>query len=340
MTGNAREHRRSRTLRKGRGEVGTFGVRSVMNSVTLLPLVVPPLLGVGARVALISPSGPLRDVTELVRAEGHARLLGWDSVVGPYAMARAGYFAGHDDQRSADLAAAIADPTIDGIWCLRGGYGAARLLPGIDLDAIAARPKVLIGYSDVTALHAAWQRAGVTSFHGPTARGPLTPFSLDSFRRAVVRGDDSAGEAPAAVVLRHGTVTGRLAGGNLALVASLCGTPWAIDFKDAIVVLEDINEATYRVDRMLTQIRHAGLFNGCVGIAFGQFTNSDIDTEDGSRVLEDVARECADVLSVPALLGIPMGHIDNQWTLPLGALATLDATRRTLHVHPTTAYAT
>ncbi len=300
---------------------------------TPLPLTAPPLLGVGARVALISPSGPLRDVTELVRAESHARVFGWETVLGPHAMARDGYFAGADVLRAADLAAAIADPSIDGIWCLRGGYGAARLLPGLDLDAIAARPKALIGYSDITALHAAWHRAGVMSFHGPTARGTLTRFSQSSLKRATIRGEDSAGDAPHATVIRDGTATGRLAGGNLALVASLCGTPWAIDFSDAIIVLEDINEATYRVDRMLTQLRQSGTLDGCVGIAFGHFTNCDTNTDDGARALDDVIREWADTLGVPALLGIPVGHIDEQWTLPLGAVASLDATRRTLRVH-------
>ena len=297
------------------------------------PLVAPPLLGVGARVALVSPSGPLRDVGELVRAESHARLFGWDAVVGPHAMSREGYFAGTDAERGADLTTAIADPTIDGIWCLRGGYGAARLLPQLDLDVIASRPKTLIGYSDITALHAAWQRAGVVSFHGPTARSVFTDFSRQSFARAVVSGTDSAGPASDATVLRPGSVTGRLAGGNLALVASLCGTPWAIDFRGAIVVLEDINEATYRVDRMLTQLRLAGAFDGCVGFAFGHCTQCDEHTDDGARTLAAVVGECADALGVPSLLGIPLGHIDDQWTLPLGALATLDATARTLKVH-------
>lgn len=293
----------------------------------------PPRLGIGARVALISPSGPLRDVTELVRAEGHARLFGWDAIVGPHAMARDGYFAGSDAMRASDLAAAIADPTIDGIWCLRGGYGAARLLPGVDLNALRSHPKTLIGYSDITALHAAWQRAGVVSFHGPTARAQFTPFSRESFAKAVVQGEDSAGHAPSSVILRDGQVTGRLVGGNLALAASLCGTPWALDFRGAIIVLEDINEATYRVDRMLTQLRLSGAFDGAAGIAFGQCTNCDEHTDDGARSLQDVVQEFADALQIPAVMGIPLGHIDDQWTLPLGALATLDTSARTLTVH-------
>ncbi len=155
--------------------------------------------------------------------------------------------------------------------------------------------------------------------------------------RAVQDGVDSAGHAPAARVIRGGTATGRLAGGNLALVASLCGTPWAIDFRDAIVVLEDINEATYRLDRMLTQLRLAGAFDGCRGIAFGQCTDCADTTEDGRRTLEAIVTELADALQVPTLLGIPVGHISDQWTLPFGATATMQADLRTLTVTSKTA---
>lgn len=297
-------------------------------------LVSPAPLGVGARIALVSPSGPLRDVGDLVRAEANARLFGWDPVVGPSAMARHGYFAGPDDARLADLQAAISDPGIDGIWCVRGGYGAARLLPSLSVELIAAQPKTLIGYSDITALHALWRRAGVCSYHGPTARGTLTPFTLDSFRRTVVQGTDGAGVCEQAVVLREGVATGQLAGGNLALVASLSGTPWAFDFSGAIVVLEDINEATYRVDRMLTQLYQSGAFTGCAGIAFGHCTNCDEQSDDGARTLAEVVKEVADALKVPAVLGVPIGHIDDQWTLRFGAVATLEAVGPpTLRVH-------
>ena len=296
------------------------------------PLLLPPSLGAGARVALISPSGPLADIVELTRAESYARVFGWETIVGPHAMSRTGYFAGTDEQRAADLMAAIADDTIDGIWCLRGGYGAARLLPSLDARAIAARPKALIGYSDITALHAVWQRAGVASYHGPTARGPISSFSMDSLARAVVRGTDSAGVATESVVYREGTVRGRLVGGNLALAASLCGTPWSLNFSGAIVVLEDIHEATYRIDRMLTQLRLAGAFDACVGLAFGHFTDATERADEGSRSLHDVLDECAQRVGVPALAGIPIGHIDQQWTLPFGAMATLDTAQRRLTV--------
>jgi muramoyltetrapeptide carboxypeptidase len=304
-----------------------------MVEATLSALIEPPRLAPGARVALVAPSGPLRSEHELAHAVDSARSLGWEPVVGPHALARDGYFAGADTLRAQDLRWAIDDPHIDGIWCLRGGYGAARLLPTLSRDTIRARPKALLGYSDITALHSAWQQAGVMSFHAPTARSALTPFTRASLVHTVVDGGDGCGAAPESQVLRTGHASGRLAGGNLSLIASLCGTPWAVDFRDAIVVLEDINEATYRIDRMLTQLRLAGAFDGIVAIAFGHCTDCVETTDDGERTLDAVVRECANTLGVPALLGIPLGHIADQWTIPLGALATLDTDSRSLTVH-------
>ncbi|WP_411280409.1 LD-carboxypeptidase [Gemmatimonas sp.] len=292
----------------------------------------PPLLTVGARVAMIAPSGPLQGVHELERAVATAESLGWTVQVGRHALRRTGYFAGDDAQRGDDLLAALHDAAIDGIWCLRGGYGAARLLPRLSAELLQRYPKALIGYSDITALHAAWQHAGLVSYHGPTARAPLSDFSRDSLVRALQHGTDSCGQAPEARVVRGGRATGRLVGGNLALVSSLCGTPWAVDCRDAIVVLEDIGEATYRMDRMLTQLRLAGAFEGCVGVAFGECTDCPDTTDDGTRTIEAIVTELADVLQVPSLQGIPVGHISDQWTVPFGAIATLDADARTLSV--------
>lgn len=292
----------------------------------------PNALVKGSRVALVAPSGPLRGAEDVERAMSTAESLGWEPVVAPGVLQRTGYFAGDDESRAADLNAAIADPAIDGIWCLRGGYGAMRLLGMLDLSPLRTKPKPLLGYSDITALHSAWQRAGVISYHAPVARGELTDFSRESLQRAVIMRGDSAGAAPQAEALREGRATGRLAGGNLALVAALCGTAWAISFRDAIAVLEDVNESIYRVDRMLIQLRLSGAFDGCKGIVFGQCTDCPEAADDGARSLRDVVLETANALNVPALLGVPLGHISDQWTLPLGAMAVLDTRGKTLQV--------
>jgi muramoyltetrapeptide carboxypeptidase len=289
-------------------------------------LLAPPALAPGARVALVAPAGPL-SAADLERAESNARALGWEPRVGAHALARADYFAGGDAERLADLNAALRDPDVDGVWCLRGGYGAMRLLDGVDYEALARRPRALVGYSDITALHlaAAARVPGLVTFHGPTARGALTPFSRRSFERAVgaARGDP-CGAAPDARVLRPGRAAGRLAGGNLALVAALAGTPYAPRFDGAVVVLEDVNEAVYRVDRMLRQLLLAGAFAGCRALVFGHCTACPESADaDGRRTLDAVVAEAAAALGVPAAAGVPVGHIDDQWTLPLGAWAEL-----------------
>jgi muramoyltetrapeptide carboxypeptidase len=287
----------------------------------------------GARVALVAPAGPLRNEAELAASMEHARDLGWEPTAAPNALARHGYLAGTDELRLADLNAALRDDDVDGIWCVRGGYGAMRLLQHVDYDALARRPKPLIGYSDITALHAAiGARSHVVSYHGPTARSSLTGFSRDSLARATVDHRDPCGTAPLAATLRGGRAEGRLVGGNLALLASLVGTPYAPDYTDAILVLEDVGETTYRIDRMLRQLELSGALGKVAGIAFGQFTDGSEPGDAASLPLDDILAEAADAAGVPAISGIPIGHVDDQWTIPLGARAELDADSCTINV--------
>jgi muramoyltetrapeptide carboxypeptidase len=289
----------------------------------------------GARIALVAPAGPLRGEADLQQAIDNARGLGWEPIAGAHVLARDGYLAGSDDERLADLNSAIARDDIDAIWCIRGGYGVMRILDRIDYDALKRRPKALIGYSDVTALHAAIAtRCELVSFHGPTARAAITPFSCDSLRRAVT-GGDPCGAAANAQTLRTGRARGRLVGGNLALLCSLTGTPFEPDYEGAILVLEDVNEAVYRIDRMLTQLRLAGHLSRCRGIVFGQFTDIPHDAPEeslGARTLNDVIGEVADALKVPCIAGAPVGHITDQWTLPLGADVELHADERVVRI--------
>ena len=300
---------------------------------TLTAMRLPPPLAPGSRVALIAPSGPLRSLQALDVAAEQARSFGWAPVVGEHAAARAGYFAGSDAHRLHDLNAALRDDTIDGIWCVRGGYGAMRLLDALDVDAMRRRPRTLIGYSDITVLHAALgDAANLVTFHGPHAASPLSPFSRDSLERATVSHRDPCGDAPEARTLRPGRAEGRLAGGNLSLLASLCGTRFAPDYTGAILVLEDIGEPTYRIDRMLRQLALSGALARVAGIAYGQLSDGTEPGDASSRDLDDVLREAAGIAGVPAVAGIPLGHIDDQWTIPLGAMAELDADGRTLHV--------
>ena len=292
-------------------------------------------LSPGSRVALIAPAGPLASEEELEQSIRNAKALGWEPVVGEYANAREGYFAGADDMRLRDFLRALDDQSIDGIWCVRGGYGAMRLLPELDVSHVSFAGKPLVGFSDITALHALWQRAGVVSYHGPTARAPLTEFSRDWMVSALQTRDSLHLTSEAMQTITGGRATGRLAGGNLALLAALCGTPWQVNLRNAIVIIEDIGEAVYRLDRMLVQLRLAQAFEGCAGIIFGQFTNCPEQTEDGARTILSIIEETAAAVGVPVVANAPFGHIQEQWTLPLGELADLDADRCTITIDRT-----
>lgn len=294
----------------------------------------PALLAAGSRVALVTPAGPLRGKSELDRAIASVHAFGWEPVIGDHVLERDGYLAGSDAIRLADLNRYARDSSIDAIWCVRGGYGAMRLLDELDYDAWRRHPKTLIGYSDVTALHAAiGRRADLVTLHGPTARAEITPFSRASLEAALVDGTNPCGVAADALTLHHGRARGTLVGGNLALVSSLIGTPFAPSFDGAILVLEDVNESVYRLDRMLTQLRLSGALGRLSGIAFGQFTEIPEDSgSNESRPLLELLQEVADRCSVPCLANVPVGHVADQWTIPLGAVAELDADTKTLIV--------
>lgn len=294
-----------------------------------------PVIRAGARVALVAPAGPLRGEEDLQHAMDNVRSFGWEPVPGRSVLACAGYLAGTDEQRLGDLNTAIADESVDAIWCIRGGYGAMRLLDRVDYAGLRKRTKALIGYSDITALHAAIAtRCDMVSYHGPTARAPLTPFSRDSLERAL-HGADPFGQCASAETLHAGRARGRLVGGNLALLCALSGTQFEPSYAETILVLEDVNEPVYRIDRMLTQLRLAGQLSRCRGIVFGQFTDIPRDSPEesvDSRNLEDVLDEIAASLRIPCIVGAPVGHIADQWTFPLGMDVELDATERTLRI--------
>jgi muramoyltetrapeptide carboxypeptidase len=303
------------------------------------PLVRPPRLTRGSRVALVAPAGPASERDDLTRAESLCRALDYEPVLGANAGNRYGYLAGSDDQRLADLNAALADPAIDAIWCLRGGYGVTRIIDRVDFDALARRPKPLIGYSDITALlNAATRRAGVVTFHGPVARASMPAFSRWHFERVLAcaepagrlgripdRPDVLVPQENRIVTLRPGIAEGPLVGGNLSLLQCLVGTSWVPELQGAILFVEDAGEDLYRVDRMLSHLRGAGAFTALAGVIVGRFTELKRGTNDGALGLDEVLSSYFLPLGIPVAYGFPVGHIQDQWTLPLGIPARLDA---------------
>lgn len=299
--------------------------------------VFPRRLRAGDTVALVAPAGPLASEEELQRAVAVVRSLDLQPRVMPQASSQLGYLAGADEARAADLNAALRDPSVRGVFALRGGYGTMRILDSVDYGAAARDPKVILGYSDLTALlNALTQKSGIVTFHGPVAAlSDFTSSEVAWLRAAVMEGGSlSRLSAPGAETLRGGTASGRLAGGNLSLVAALAGTAHAIDTNGALLVIEDVDEPPYRIDRMLTQLRLSGALQKTAGILAGGWTNCDVDEQHryaGMR-LADVLRDRLADLGVPVVMNFPIGHIAEQWTLPLGAHATLDAAALTLTI--------
>jgi muramoyltetrapeptide carboxypeptidase len=298
------------------------------------------MLEVGDRVRLVSPAGPVAAAGVDV---GIRLLESWGLRVelGRHALGRHGLFSGSDDERGADLVEALIDPDVAGVLCTRGGYGSQRLLDRIPFDELARRPKVFLGFSDITALHVPLvQLAGWRTLHGPSLAWD-TSRNGDQARaslRAALTGHPapvhSRPDVATAPLTTGEAVTGTLLGGNLAMLAAGCGTPYALRTdRSTILLLEDVNEPPYKVDRMLLQLRQSGVLDELAGIALGEFAGCDT-----AAVLE-VLGWWLDELKVPCLAGLPVGHGVEQHVVPLGADVRIDPAAGTVTVQPFTSEA-
>lgn len=285
-----------------------------------------PRLRPEGRIAIIAPAGP--KAFDVPTAERWMAARGYSLKIFPGALQHSGYLAGNDSTRLQDLHDAFADDEIDAIMCLRGGYGSPRLLDRIDYSLLRRHIKPFVGYSDITALHMAIAKeAGFVTFHGPMLtsevladRKPPTETSL----RRMVRGQFRHGSElahPSAwplTSIAHGISRGRLMGGNLAMICALEGTPWALEPEGIILLIEDVNEPLYRVDRMLTQLRLSGKLAKIAGVLVGDFAGISVEA------MTPLLRQTFEPLGVPVVAGWRSGHCDPNLTLPLGAMVRLD----------------
>lgn len=292
----------------------------------------------GGTIGVTAPAGP-------VNAEGWAQSkqllegMGYRVVETASVGSRWGYLAGDDATRAAGVIDVFTRQDVDAIICARGGYGCTRILPLLDWGRIAANPKPFVGYSDVTALHMAlWERCRLPTFHGPIAESLhlQSPASLAGLWRSLaspvtgpVANPPGTGQLK---TVSGGQAEGRLLGGNLSLLAALAGTPWEPDTRGAILLLEDVGEQPYRLDRMLTQLIQAGLLTRAAGIVLGDFTDCDPEPDKPSLTAAEVLSDRLSGLDVPCLAGLHFGHGTEKLTIPLGVRAQLDATAQTLSV--------
>lgn len=291
-----------------------------------------PALRPEGTIGLIAPAGPAD--LDIDQAKQWMRARGYELRVFAGVHERDGYLAGSDDVRLHDLHAAFADPGIDAIFCLRGGYGTPRLLDRLDFDLIRANPKPFVGYSDITALHLAINRyAGFVTFHGPMLNADLLgekkpPTEASLF--GMLRGQVKAGSVLAHPVayplttIEPGIARGRLVGGNLSMIAACMGTAYEIEAKGIILLIEDVNEPLYRIDRLLSHLRLAGKLAQVAGVLVGDVAGVD------TAGLERLLKQTFEPLCIPVLAGWRSGHCDPNLTLPIGAMVRLDAGEKRL----------
>ena len=321
----------------------------------------PQHLSPGDTLGVVAPASAPSDARAIDRAVGGLEALGFRVKLAPNVRRRHGYLAGTDRDRASDLMRMFTDRRVHGILCLRGGYGAARLLPRLDYRQVRAHPKVFVGYSDITSLHCALlTQANLISFHGPMLDSDFKhtgrpDFTRQSFLRTTARprrasdgpplpgrpAEARGAEAGLSItlgyrnktikILRRGAARGQLVGGNLTLLCTTIGTPWQPPFRKRILFLEDRGEPPYRFDRMLTYLLNCGLLQQVAGLAIG--LNADCEDPQANRAnayrqtLEDVLKERLLPLKIPVVTGLPFGHVPHNATLPVGAEVILDAER-------------
>lgn len=315
-------------------------------------LIKPRALQKGDTIGLITPSSSIsRDNFEktLINMEN----LGFKTHYTDNIRVKKGFLAGTDEQRLVDLHNMFENEDIDGIVCARGGYGAGRILSMLNYDLIRNNPKVIVGYSDITALHMGiYTQAGLVCFHGPNGDSTYTDFSRQQYERLLLSASDNyilSGKdpllemteedsitQPQPLTIQGGTAQGELVGGNLTLISTLMGTPYELDFKGKIVFLEDIGEAPYRIDRMLTQLSLSGKLQEANGIAYGTFVDCEFEKNDpdfpDSLSLKEVIMDRSKSLNIPIVLGMPFGHISHNGILPYGIPAEFNADNHSIRL--------
>ena len=298
----------------------------------------PMPLAKGDTVALVSPSAATDERLDLRLSQEVMEALGFRVKTGAHFGARRGHLAGSDEARAADINAAFADDEVRAVIAVRGGSGAARVLPLLDYEAIRANPKVLLGYSDITALHnAILTRTGLVTFHGPNGTGSWNGFNTDQFERLFFRrelmeyrnpveaGDELVPRRNRTLTIAGGKARGELVGGNLTVLTALAGSPYLPDFTGKILFLEDVSEAPYRIDRMLSTLKLMGALDRIAGLIFGECTDCDPGDGYGSLTLDEIFDDHLKPLGIPAYRGALIGHIRQQFIVPVGGRVEMDA---------------
>lgn len=297
----------------------------------------PYSLQKGDRIGVVAPASPCPP-TQWKKAVSALSLLGYEVKLGKSVNHQIGYLSGTDELRAQDLNDMFADPTIQAIFCLRGGYGVTRILPYLDYERIKQHPKIMIGYSDITALHLAiQQKVGLTTFHGPVLAEleERMHFLTGWFLFALCSHANIQVRYPIpfdAYTLMEGEATGKLIGGNLSLLTSSIGTFYELDTAGKILFIEEVGEQPYRIDRMLTHLLHAGKLQSANGIILTHFMNCNPLHPSQSLTLKEIFADRIGSLGIPAYYGLYAGHCSPNLTLPIGGKVRMNANEKWLEL--------
>lgn len=298
----------------------------------------PQALKPGDTIAISSPAGAVWDATQIETFSTILKGFGFKVVLGKTLNEKYGYFAGTDELRANELNALFADKNIKGIFCMKGGWGCARLLDKLDFELIKRNPKVLIGFSDITTLLVAiTAKTGLITFHGPVGNSGWNAWTSSVFKNVVMNTEglplfsNPSNEEPF-VTINPGKARGELAGGNLTVIASLMGSMYLPDWKGKILFLEEVKEEPYSIDRLLTQLKLCGVLDAIGGFVFGKCAKCLAEEPQKAFTFQEVLSQHLKPLGIPAFYGAMIGHIENKLTVPLGIMAEIDADKGSIQL--------
>jgi muramoyltetrapeptide carboxypeptidase len=297
-------------------------------------------------IGLIAPASLVNPPDDVTLTREVFEALGFKVKIGQHVLDRWGDLAGKDRDRATDIHKFIKDPEVKALVCIRGGWGSQRLLTYLDYEMIAANPKIILGYSDITTLlNAIYAKTGLVTFHGPVGISTFSTYTIDYFEQVLMsdeqevlfqnppKGEKDLIETENRIVrINPGIAEGILIGGNLSLMAALIGTPYEPNYRDKLLFLEEVGEKTYAIDRMLAHLQQAGNLKKLRGIVIGKFTDCKPAEGYGAFSVEELLRQYLEPLKIPAYMGAMIGHVTDKWTVPIGIRARIDADRGQLRL--------
>ncbi len=325
---------------------GIMAAASLLSPTNVLATAFPPqaarlkpqALKPGDTIAISSPAGAVWDAAQVETFSNILKGFGFKVVLGKTLGEKYGYFAGTDELRAGELNSLFADKSIKGIFCMKGGWGCARLLDKLDFELIKRNAKVLIGFSDITTLLVAiTAKTGLVTFHGPVGNSGWNAWTSSVFKSVVMNNDglplfsNPSTEEPF-VTINPGKARGELIGGNLTVIASLMGTMYLPDWKGKILFLEEVKEEPYSIDRLLTQLKLCGVLDAISGFVFGRCAKCLAEEPQKAFTFQEVLSQHLKPLGIPAFYGAMIGHIENKLTVPLGIQAEVDANQGSIQL--------